>query len=90
MDKFLEKIRKLPFNQRKIILWSTITIIALFLLFFFVKNIEKSLKEFRTEDLKKELGIPELQKELNNLPKFEIPKNEISTSSEIQENLEEI
>lgn len=56
------------------ILWSVVIIIGAILLFFYAKNIRQKIQEFKGEDLKEQLKIPELQGELNKLPKIELPK----------------
>jgi len=70
----LEKVQNLPEGKRKIILWTVVTITALFLGFFWFNNFQKRIKSFKIEKLKEEINIPSLEKELKNLPKLEIPK----------------
>lgn len=70
----LQKIRKLPERKRKIILWSSIIAISAVLLFFYVRNVQKKLGEFKTEDLKEGL---------NKLPSFEIPKIDVQELEKI-------
>lgn len=70
----LQKIRKLPERKRKIILWSSIIAMSAVLLFFYVRNVQKKLGEFKTEDLKEGL---------NKLPSFEIPKIDVQELEKI-------
>lgn len=70
----LEKIRSLPEKERKMILWSVVIIIGGILLFFYAKNIQQKISEFKGEDLEKQLKIPELKEELSKLPKVELPE----------------
>lgn len=70
----LQKIRKLPERKRKIILWSSIIAISAVLLFFYARNVQKKLGEFKTEDLKEGL---------NKLPSFEIPKIDVQELEKI-------
>ncbi len=72
--KALEKIRNLSEGKRKLILWSSVIIIGVILLFFYAKNIRQKIQEFKGEDLKEQLKIPELREELNKLPKIELPQ----------------
>ncbi len=45
----LEKLRALPESRKKIILWSIVGIIAVVLLFFWVKSTQKSFSELQSE-----------------------------------------
>jgi len=74
MKNLLFKIQSLPEFKRKIILWVIITILALTLLSFYIKNAQKRLKSFEVEKLKEELNLPFLEKELKKIPKIKIPK----------------
>lgn len=54
----LEKIQNLSERNRKIILWSVVTIISFIFLFFGIKNFQKRLESFQMEGFKKELNLP--------------------------------
>lgn len=86
MENFLEKIRNLPQNQKKLILWSVTAILAIILLFFFVKKTQKNFREFDMGDFSRD-PIQEIKKELDSMPKMEIPE-ENPTSTEFNENTE--
>ncbi|MFH1401439.1 MAG: hypothetical protein ABIG40_00530 [Parcubacteria group bacterium] len=72
MKKFLEKIRNLPEDKRKIILWATVIIIGLVFFVWYFKNI--NLVPVDTEKLQSDLKLQELKDDLKNLPKLELPK----------------
>lgn len=76
MRNLLLKIQNLPESKRKIILWAVTVILALGLLSFYIKNIQKKFKSLEVKEFKKELQSPFLE-ELKKLPKIEIPKTEI-------------
>jgi len=68
------KIQSLSESTRKIILWLVTIIIGLGLFTFYIKSIRKRLKSFEPERFKEELQLPSFKKELESLPKIEIPK----------------
>ena len=68
------KIQSLSESTRKIILWLVMIIIGLGLFTFYIKNIQKKFKSFEPEKFKEELKLPSFEKELESLPKIEIPK----------------
>jgi hypothetical protein len=74
---FLEKIQGLPERKRKIILWTVMVVLAASLLAWYIKTIKQKLNDFSGENLKKGLNLPDFEKELDNLPKFESPKTEL-------------
>jgi len=61
-------------STRKIILWLVMIIIGLGLFTFYIKSIQKRLKSFESERFKEELQLPSFEKELESLPKIEIPR----------------
>lgn len=71
----LKRIQDLPESKRKIILWVFIVIIGLVLFVFYAKNVQKKLKSFEVEKFKKEIQLPFLKKQFENLPNIEIPRN---------------
>lgn len=72
--KILKKIQNLPEKKRKVIFWSIIVIVGIGFLALYVKDVQKRLKTFKIEKIKKELSLPDLQEELKTLPKIEIPE----------------
>jgi len=74
MNNPLPKIQNLPEHKRKIIFWIIIIILALFLLGFYIKNIQKRLKSIEPEELKKEVQLPSLETELKKILKIKIPE----------------
>ena len=66
--KPLERIRALPETTRKIILWTFLVIVAAILLCFLLANFQNKLNNFKAEDLRKDLNIPELEIPELNLP----------------------
>ena len=68
----LNKLQNLPEKQRKVILWSAIMIVAIFLLALYVQNVNNRIKSFQEEKLKEELQLQKLKEDLGNLPKIEI------------------
>ena len=62
----LKKIQKLPEIKRKIIFWTLLIIISLILLSLWTKSLRERYQGFN-------LKLPSFEKELENLPKLEIP-----------------
>lgn len=71
--KFLEKIRSLPERKRKVIFWLFFLPLAFLLFFLYGKHLSIKLKEVKIEKMSEEFQIPELKKQLENIPKFKIP-----------------
>lgn len=64
MKNLLTKIQELPELKKKVIFWTLIITIALVLLIFNIKNVQKRFKNLKLDEFKE--GI--------SLPKIEIPK----------------
>jgi hypothetical protein len=72
----LEKIQKLPLIQKKIILWTIMVIVAIFLFFIWTKILNKNLQNLKKTDFSNQFKIPDLKEKLEkDLPKIEIPSN---------------
>lgn len=85
-SKCLKRIQNLPLIKRKIIFWVIIVIFGLILFTFYIINIQHKVKTFPIEKSLEELGLPELKKEIEKLPKFEV-EGEIK---ELKEDIGEI
>jgi hypothetical protein len=74
--KFLEKVRSLPERKRKIIFWSILIPLSVFLFFLYGKYVQLKLKEIKPEKIGEELEIQKLKEKLEKIPKIEnlIPK----------------
>ena len=70
-----EKIRALSETKRKIILWTIIVIIGLSLLFFWVKNFQKKMKEFKKEEFLEDITPPPLKESIQDIPRVDFPEN---------------
>ena len=68
----LQKIQNQPEGTRKIILWVMIMILAIVMLFFWVKRMQVRLQNVEFNSMGKNLDIEGLRNELKNVPKFEI------------------
>jgi len=77
MGNLLLKIQGLPEPKRKIIFWTIMVVLALVLLSFYIKNVQKRLKGVEPEEFKKEVQLPSLEEDLKKLLKIEIPKIEM-------------
>lgn len=51
-----------------------VIIIGMGLFSFYLKNIQKRLESFQTEEFKEQLRLPSLEEELKRIPKIEMPK----------------
>ena len=72
LNKFLEKIRALPEDKRKIILWAAVIVIGLVFFAWYFKNMKLVLPD--KEKLQRDLKLDDLKEDLKNVPKFEMPK----------------
>jgi hypothetical protein len=77
---FLEKIRGLSERERKIILWLAMVILAIFLSVWYVRSVKQKINSLNKEEFIKSLNLPDLGKELNELPNVEMSKTESSGS----------
>lgn len=64
---FLKKLQNLPEARKKTILWVSITILALFLIFFYYQNIRGRLALFHSARLQQELEVPAFREEIEDL-----------------------
>jgi hypothetical protein len=87
--KFLEKLQSLPLKTRKVILWSIIVIVGLTLLFFWLGNIQKTIKGFEKKEIMKEINLPPLKEEFKEIPKVEIPEISQEELLELERQLRE-
>jgi Sec-independent protein translocase protein TatA len=85
----LEKIQKLPVLTRKAILWIVIIIISAGLLAWYIKSFREKIKNFKTEEFKKDLQLPSFKEELKNFPGIEIPKINEENINEVDEQLKQ-
>ena len=83
---FLEKVQNLPESKKKAILWTVIIVLTLFLLGCYFKIAQKVLETPHSERLlEKELKIPSLGEEIQNL--WQEIKPEDEKLEEIEETL---
>ncbi len=88
----LKRIQALPERNRKIILWLIVAAAGLILFFIFIKGVEKTIKDFEAKTLKESLGLPQIEKELKEAPKIEMPEiseEELKVLEEEAKKLEE-
>jgi len=82
---FLRKLRALPETKRKMILWIVVVIVGLIFSFFWFKNLQNKLENFKKEEFKEKLNLQKLE-----MPKIEMPEIELPEISEEElKNLEE-
>jgi len=87
--EFFKKIQNLPEGKRKVIFWLVVIIIGISLFLGWVKSLEMKIKSFRTEKIKEELKMPQLEEELKELQKPEIPETSQEELKKIEELLKE-
>ncbi|MDO8436251.1 MAG: hypothetical protein Q7S82_02600 [bacterium] len=58
---FLEKLQNLPVVKKKIILWTIVVVVAIFLLIIWAGNFQKKIKNFQPVDFQKPNPAPESQ-----------------------------
>lgn len=86
--EFLEKIRRLPEGQRKLILWAAVIILALILFILWVRNVREKLRGFGQEGFREQFQPPEFPK--IEMPKIELPEISKEELKQLEEQLKEI
>lgn len=83
---FLERLQNLPVQKKKIILWASISILAIFLFNWYLKTAKMTIQTKNSKKLfEEELKIPQLGEEIKKvLEKIKPEKGELE---EIKENL---
>jgi len=82
--KALNKLQSLPIKTRKIILWSTVIVLALGLLVWWVNSIKNRVAEFSGDEFMEELNLPSV--EMPEIPEF--PEEELQTIEQAIKELE--
>jgi len=94
MKNFLLKIQSLPESNRKTIFWVATVILAVTLLSFYVRTVQKRLEGIEARTLKEELLVPlsPLEEEFRRLPEIELPELKIleTNQEKLQKRLEEL
>lgn len=85
--RFLEKLRRLPEFQRKLILWTIVIVLALVLFILWVRNVREKLRNFPREELREQVQFPALPNV--ETPEFEIPKLSEEELKQLEEQLKE-
>ncbi len=67
---FLDKLQSLPAKKRKLILWTIIAILAVFIFLIYIQNLQKRIKYNNGGGLKEELQIDKLEEILKDLPEL--------------------
>ncbi len=66
------------------ILWIVIIILGLGLAIWWIDSSYQKLKEFEKEKFIEEIGLPSLEKELENLPEIKMPEIDEETLKELE------
>jgi hypothetical protein len=72
MKNFLNKIRALSENKRKIILWTIVVILGITLFIFYVKGVDKKIKNLQGGLFSSQMKLPELKENLNQFPSQDV------------------
>ncbi len=70
---FLEKLQKQPESVRKAILWVSVIIIGLALFFVWLYITQAKIKDFRKGKFFENIGMPDLNKNMQSIPAIELP-----------------
>jgi len=91
---FLEKLRNLPLNIRKIILWSVVGILSVSLLTWWIISIPKRVESFQKEQFLEEITPPSFQEKSKTSEESEKTSQEAESKSpswkEIKESFKEV
>ncbi len=74
---FLKKLQSFSEGKRKFILWTIVIIVGAGLLVWWGQGLGKRLQVFRAEELEKELDLPEIRKEFEEILGIAMPKIEL-------------
>jgi hypothetical protein len=91
IKNFLRNLQSQPDKVKKIILWSTVSVVGFILIllwWFFI--FQRALKNFNSENLKKGFNLPELEEKLGNLPPLETPKINEEELKKLEEEIKKI
>ena len=83
---FLRKLQNLPEKTKKLILWTAVIIIGLFLFIWWIKNLEEKIKIFQKEGFLEQFEETEIKEKIKKLE--DIP-NEITKQGKELMNLGE-
>jgi len=61
--KLKMKIQNLSLNKKKIIFWVTVLAVAIFLFFWWGKNIQERIEQFNASQFLEELNFPQIKEE---------------------------
>jgi peptidoglycan hydrolase CwlO-like protein len=67
MEKFLKKLRELPENKKKIILWVIVVFLGIILFVFFVRNATQKINKLQGNYFSSGLKTPDLQQDSQNV-----------------------
>jgi predicted PurR-regulated permease PerM len=91
VSEHLKRIQNLPLVKRKIIFWLIIIVFGLILLTLFAWNVKQKIKFLSKEKFFEETNLPKLKKDIENLPKPELPQFDIEQNlKRIEEQQKEI
>ena len=82
VDEFLKKLRGQPENIKKIVLWSLVILVGLTLFIFWLNSTKARLRNFQKDNILKDIGVPNLKKEIENIPPIEFPEIEMPELNE--------
>ncbi|MBI2574038.1 MAG: hypothetical protein HYV78_01430 [Candidatus Wildermuthbacteria bacterium] len=92
MLPILSRIRELPEEKRKIILWAVTILFAVGLLSWWIPRMFASFRSIRSEDFQKMFPVQDIKKDIEQLPAIELPTknllNDIQQSLPSKEELE--
>ena len=81
---FLKKIQDQPKNVRKAIFWIAVIIIGAIFLFSFAQSFKMRIESMKQKNIFEDWNVPELNEEVENMPKIETPKMPEFTEEELK------
>lgn len=89
MEEYIKKLRGLPEEKKKLILWGGTILIGILLMVWWIPRVGKQIQDLQESDFREELAIPELEKKLQDIPNITFPaidtQEETASSSENSE-----
>lgn len=79
----LKKIQEKPEDERRIIFWILVVVIGLILSGIWLALVKQRLVNLNQGRLRQELRLPELEKQINDLPKLEPNPDQLKQLEEL-------
>ena len=86
MEEYIKKLRGLPEEKKKLILWGSTILIGILLMVWWIPRVGNQIQDLQESDFREEFAIPELEKRLQDIPDITFPVIDIQeeTASSVE------